>query len=388
MKTPFTLPKGIRASILNALGGALAAGLLAGCQFPSPRQFDPRPLASTVTNMQVVVITNRITPDLLQAPTNLFTLGPGDLIEVELVDDLTSRSLLSVGPDGKIYFNLLPGIDVWGLTLSQAKELLEQKLSTYMREKPQIVITLRDMESKKMWLLGRFVAPGVYPMTNSVTLLEAIYSAGGPLNASSSPEATKDFSTYGADDNLADLRHSFVLRNGNPLPVDFPRLFKGDLTQNIYIQPDDFIYLPPATATRIHVIGAVTLPGKQPYVRNMTLSAAIAAAGGVAYSSYERQTAIVRGSLQQPRIAIVNFRDIVRGKAGDVLLEPGDIVYVPLEPYRLLTHYLNVITRTFVSSVAINEGARAAINNPTTTTGILIPYGSTTTTTTTGTIVK
>ena len=69
--------------------------------------------------------------------------------------------------------------------------------------------------------------------------------------------------------------------------------------------------------------------------------------------------AIVRGSLTEPKIAVVDYKEIVKGKAPDVLLEPGDIVYVPFSPYRTLVKYADLILKTFVQTVAINEGARA-----------------------------
>lgn len=367
----------------SAISGALkcAASLLAllfvcGCQFPGPRTFNARaPLTAGVS--ETVAFTNQVTPDLLQGSATLFTLGPGDVIEVEIVGDMASHSILVVGPDGKIYFNLLPGLDVWGLTLEQARALLEGELGKYMREKPQVGITLRAVESKKIWLLGRFLAPGVYPLTNSMSLLEAVYMAGGPATLSSTPEFTRDYATYNSDDNLADLGHSFVLRNGQLIPVDFLRLLRGDLSQNIQLHPDDFVYLPPAASQRIYVIGAVGVPQREPYVRNMTLAMAIANAGGTLRDSYERQVAIVRGSLTRPEIALIDYNEIVRGRAADVVLQSGDIVYVPYEPYRILKKYFDVIATTFVSSVAINEGARAALRSPAPTSGILIPFGST-----------
>ena len=66
--------------------------------------------------METVARTNQINPEWLKAPTNLFTLGPGDKLEIELLDDPTSKTTATVGPDGKIYFQLLSGLDVWGLT--------------------------------------------------------------------------------------------------------------------------------------------------------------------------------------------------------------------------------------------------------------------------------
>src|SRR6267378_1419652 len=123
------------------------------------------------------------------------------------------RPATVVGPDGKIYFNLLPGLDVWGLTLAQTRELLEKELGKYLSQ-PQIGVALRSVASQHVWLLGRLNRPGIYPMTGPTTLLEAIALAGG-TSRSLSQVTTEE---------LADLRHSFVVREGQFLPVNFYRL--------------------------------------------------------------------------------------------------------------------------------------------------------------------
>src|SRR5213075_3544856 len=157
-----------------------------------------------------------------------------DRLEIEVIGDPASRTITIVGPDGKIYFSLLPGIDVWGATLAQAKALLEQEFAKYVREKPQVGIVLRGIESKRVWILGRVQAPGVYAMTTPLTLLEALSMAGGTMSLAN----YQDQEAAGISEDLADLNHSFVIRQGKLLPVDFAGLLKnGDMTQNIYLQP-------------------------------------------------------------------------------------------------------------------------------------------------------
>ncbi|MDQ6633109.1 MAG: polysaccharide biosynthesis/export family protein, partial [Verrucomicrobiota bacterium] len=272
--------------ILALLGFTL---ILVGCQHPGPR-FEPRPLAlqSATNQFQTVAFTNRVHKEWLQMPTNEFTLGPGDKLEIEILNDpkvadpnsaefQSSRVSTSVGPDGKIYFSLLPGLDVWGLTLNQTRDLIEKELSKYIRQTPLVAITLRGVESKRIWLLGRFQTPGVYPMTAPMTLLEALSLGGGTLNFSGNNRET--LASLGEE--LADLRRSFIIRQGKMLPIDFQRLLKeGDLSQNIYLQPDDFVYLPGATAREIYTMGALAQPKQLPYVEKMTLVSAIAGAGG------------------------------------------------------------------------------------------------------------
>ena len=131
------------------------------------------------------------------------------------------------------------------------------------------------------------------------------------------------------------------------------------MSQNIYLQPDDFVYFPSSVSRDIYVLGAVRTPKAVPRQHN-TLIGAIAEAGGPIKNAYLSQVAIVRGSLDSPKIAVLNYNEIITGKAPNVLLEPRDIVYVPYSPYRFLTKYLDLILLTFVRAVAINEGARAA----------------------------
>ena len=360
---------------MTKLAGAVILLLcITGCQHPGPR-FDPHAkFTMPAVSLEVVGQTNQISPEWLKPPADLFTLGPGDKLEIELLDDPLSKTVTTVGPDGKIYFHLVSGVDVWGLTLAEAKATIEKELAKYIRDRTQVGLTLKAVESKRVWLLGRLQAPGVYPMPAPMTLLEAISRAGGTLSLT----GTRDLAQGGfSTEDVADLKRSFVIRKGQLLPVDFYRLLKeGDLSQNIYLQPDDLVYLPAAAAKEIYVLGAVVQPRAVPYTENISLIAAIANAQGILRDAFHWNVAIVRGSLSQPRVALVDYKAIAKGQAPDVRLEPQDIVFVPFKPYRFLSKYADIAMQTFVSSVAINEGARAAVHTEAAPAGVFIPLSS------------
>src|SRR3954463_7434747 len=61
----------------------------------------------------------------LKPSTAEFTLGPGDRLAIDVGGEASSRVETVVGPDGKIYYEMLSGIDVWGQTLAQARTALE-----------------------------------------------------------------------------------------------------------------------------------------------------------------------------------------------------------------------------------------------------------------------
>jgi len=309
----------------------------------------------------------------------MFTIGPGDSVEIEILGTPTSRAVASVGPDGKIYYHLLPGLDVWGLTLKQTREVMEKQLAKYLTD-PQVSLTLRTVGSKYVWLLGRLNKPGVYPLAAPTTLLESIAAAGGTSRSLSQVES----------EELADLRHSFVVRQGQFIPVDFRRLLReGDTSQNIFLQPDDFVYVASVLAQEVYVLGAVKNPRALPYTERTTLVSAIAAGAGMeryewvsaggsdpgpfTKDAYLSHVAIVRGSLSTPQLTVVDYNAIVKGRARDVRLEPGDIVYVPNSPFTTLKRYLNIILNTFAATTAANEGIRVA--GGTASVGVAVPVG-------------
>jgi polysaccharide export outer membrane protein len=347
--------------------GICGVGLMfaAGCRTAPTATFDAR---DSTAGKAATAINGRakLDPVLLKPPTTPFTLGPGDVIDVEILGDATSRSQLAVGPDGKVYFNLLPGLDVTGLTTGEAKALFEKELTKYVST-AQVSVSLRAVGSKHVWLLGRLSKPGIYAMNGQVTLLEAVAQAGGTLQSTSLSDGAAD---------LADLRRSFVIRNGEMLPVDFGKLFReSDMMQNIYLQADDLVYFPGAGAKEVYVIGAVKTSRSVPFKDNMTIISALAATGGMLGTAYPTHVAIVRGSLTQPEVAIVDYQAIVKGKATDVLLEPQDIIFVPDSPYKTLNKYIDMILHTFVGTVAANEGINAIDPNAGSV-GINVPVGT------------
>jgi len=337
-----------RTTLLFVLAASLAC--LTGCEnnsLPVARQGAPAPVAAELNSLAPLALD----PALLKASDKVFRLGPGDTMDIEVMGDTATRSTVTVGPDGRIYYNMLPGLDVWGLTLSEASEHIGAELKRFIREKPAVTITLRSVASQQIWVLGRLSHPGVYPLGSPTSLLDVVVEAGGlgvntPVGGTSSEDA--------------DLSRSFLIRNGHHVPVDFQRLLReGDISQNVYLEPGDFIYVPPLRSSQVHILGAVLQPRSERMTGALTVIQAIAMAGGSVPGACLTNVAILRGSLANPQIAIVAVNQVLGGKAPDVRLEPGDIVYVPYSPQRVLERYVDLILDTFVRTVGVNEGAYA-----------------------------
>jgi protein involved in polysaccharide export with SLBB domain len=253
---------------------------------------------------------------------------------------------------------------------------LEDGLKEYYRETPRVNLTLSEVGSKRVWVLGRLGSPGLYPLNGPTTLLDAISAAGGPASGQTVAQLSTGGTVTMANPlrTSGDLTQAFVVRKGRPLPVNLQRLLQeGDMSQNIYLEPDDLIYLPSPRSQEIYVLGAVAQARAVRIPGQATLVSAIASAGGTGPNAHLTNVAVVRGGVSNPAIAVYDYKAIVTGQEPDVRLEPNDIVYVPRTPYHVLARYLDLIVTTFVRTVGVNAGARAA--NVDTNINVSVPVG-------------
>jgi len=87
----------------------------------------------------------------------------------------------------------------------------------------------------------------------------------------------------------------------------------------------------PSSEYQVYVLGEVRSPGVFPIQGEMTLLEAITLAGTPTKEAYLDKIHIVRGGLKEPTILSINLNNIIkRGQVNkDIVLKPGDIVYVP-----------------------------------------------------------
>lgn len=321
------------------------------CQQEIPKgQFDARGADGAVRNLTFTNVKSRRKLDskLLAPPSDPFILGPGDIIEIEIAEVTGTLARTFVMPDGMVYYNLAGGVRAEGLTQAEfAKKIKEALKRDYTN--PVVNVSLVEVRSRRYWILGRVFNPGIYPLRQPTTLLEAVSQSGGLF--------TSRFS--GTTQELADLSNSVVIRNGDILPVNFEKLIKsGDTSQNIYLRHNDFIYIPSATSSTVLLLGAVTSPMAVGYKDSLTLIECIAQGKGPTKDAHLDEVVIVRGSLEKPVAAIVNLKAILTGKETNVLLQPGDIVWIPNRPLGLLESTVNLVFRDLARSYAAGEGAR------------------------------
>jgi protein involved in polysaccharide export with SLBB domain/capsular polysaccharide biosynthesis protein len=328
--------------------GCLVLSLALGISGASARQPNP-PAGATptpaVAPAPAVPGTNAsfsVTPAQRADWQRRLTLGPGDILSFSLYGqpELT-KSDVFIGPDGRVGFLEAQNILAAGLTVDELRTNIDQQLSQYRRS-PRTIITPALYQSKKYYMLGKVVVRGAYSLDRPITIVEAVARARG-LETGLSDRNTLD---------IADFQKSFLMRKGKRIPINFDRLFEqGDLSQNIPIEPEDYLYFPAANLKEVYVLGEVQFPGVVTYTPELTAIGALAARGGFNTRAYKSRVLVIRGSLNNPQHFIVDTKAIMAGGAQDLRLQPKDIVYVSSRPFIRVEELADLAATAFIQSV-------------------------------------
>jgi polysaccharide export outer membrane protein len=264
-----------------------------------------------------LAIVTAILPGLAPSETAFakeYVIGAADVIAISVLDNKDLETVASVTPGGKIAVPLVGDIQAAGLTVSELTDQLTREFAKKVKS-PQVTVSLREVNSYRIYFLGRVGKPGILTSKSEVTLLQALSMAGGIQDG-------------------ADLTQAYVARGTERVPVDFIKLLRnGDLSQNITLNPDDTVVIPDNPQNVIYVTGEVKTPGMLPFVKERdwtALKAVVYVGGFTQYASKGKSYLIREGGGGKTTIPI-DFNDLMRNpEAGkDIPLIPGDILVVP-----------------------------------------------------------
>jgi protein involved in polysaccharide export with SLBB domain/capsular polysaccharide biosynthesis protein len=268
------------------------------------------------------------------------TLGPGDILSFSLFDEpVLSHTEITIGPDGRISFLEAQDVLASGLTVDGLREKVDEALGKYRRS-PHAIITPIAYKSKKYYVLGKVVQRGVYTLDRPTTVLEALARAKGIENGQ------VDYDIV----DVADLQHAFLMRQNKRIPVDFEKLFEsGDLSQNVQIEPGDYLYFPSADVKQVYVLGEVSLPGPVTFRPELSMLGAISARGGFNEKAFKSHVLVVRGSLNHPETFVTGL-GTTADTMHDFKLQPNDIIYVSWRPFYRGEQLLDLAATAFVQA--------------------------------------
>lgn len=272
------------------------------------------------------------------------TLGPGDVLRLSIFGEpqLTDEQVI-VQPDGRISYLEARDVRAAGATIDELRERLDQELGKYRRS-ARTMVTPVEFRSKTYHVMGLVAQKGAFTLSRPMTVVEAVARAGG-------------FETGFAEGGvveMVDLSRAFLVRDGKRQEVNFERLFNsGDLSQNVAVEPGDYLYFPPAELQQVFVLGEVVHPGPATLMDQGTSLRAIAMRGGFSPHAWRDRVLVVRGSLTAPKPITVNLSDVMNGRTPDVTLEPRDIVYVSSRPWWKAEELLDEAASAFTKAVVV-----------------------------------
>jgi protein involved in polysaccharide export with SLBB domain len=115
---------------------------------------------------------------LTEGPAREYRINPGDQLELKFFYNAELNELVTVRPDGRISLQLVNEIKVAGLTPAELREQLKEIYSKDI-DNPEIAVIVRTFSAQRVYVDGEVTKPGLVPLTDLMTTMQAISQAGG-----------------------------------------------------------------------------------------------------------------------------------------------------------------------------------------------------------------
>ncbi len=155
-------------------------------------------------------------------------LGVGDTFEVRVFGEAELTGTYRVSGEGTITFPLAGQIKVEGLDPQIAAKKIAERLADGILRNPQVTVLVKEQSSKKVVVMGQVSKPGTFPYTPTMTIIEAITTAGG-------------FTQISAKNDTTITR----LNGGQKTTIKVPVADIGEgKAKNVFLRPGDIISVP------------------------------------------------------------------------------------------------------------------------------------------------
>lgn len=251
-------------------------------------------------------------PDLNIPTPKDYILSAGDELLINVWGDSELNLKLRISPDGTVLIPNLGPVAVSGLTISAAENRLRQELSQIMSTLSSngqgntfVSLSLSQIRSLKVNIVGEVESPGTYTLPSFATLFNALYMAGGV-------------------NNIGSLRSIKVFRNSKQVAdLDvYDYLLHGKYNTNIRLEENDMIMVGPYDRLAI-VRGKVKRNRIFELRKGETLQQLLDMAGGFTGEAFKKEVQVKRKSDTRYQIATVPDN-----KYASFLMQDGDVVQI------------------------------------------------------------
>lgn len=241
----------------------------------------------------------------LSTPQN-YRLGPGDEVIIDIWGASENTIRQEISPDGYINIPNLGLVYLNNKSIDEADALLQEELrKIYADEANQIKISLGNIRTIQVNVMGEVMFPGTYTLTSFSTVFHALYSAGGVSN-------------------IGSLRNVKVARAGKTAATldIYEYIMKGKIQDDIRLQEGDVIIVPPYEAL-VKITGKVKRPMRYEMKENESIATLIAYAGDFTADAYKKTIQVVRQDGIEYSVATVDEKNYTTFQMKD-----GDAVSV------------------------------------------------------------
>ena len=253
-------------------------------------------LSGTVFGREIFSNKNLSFEPNLNVPTPKgYVLSAGDELLINVWGDSELNLKLKVSPEGTILIPNLGPVSVSGLTIETAENRIRQELGRIMSTlsgdtdgaNTFVSVSLSQIRSIKVNIVGEVVAPGTYTLPSFATLFNALYAAGGV-------------------NEIGSLRGIKVYRNSKEVAkLDvYDYLLNGKYNTNIRLEENDMVIVSPYDQLAV-VRGKVKRNRIFEMKKGETLSQLLNMAGGFTGDAYKKDVRIKRKAGSRYQIATV-----------------------------------------------------------------------------------
>ncbi len=269
-----------------------------------------------------------------------YRIGPGDMLDIRVFNrPQFSRDAVRVDSSGMIRMPLIEGeIRAACRTESELAAEITTRYLEYLRS-PQVDVFIKEYNSQPVAVIGAVRLPSRFQLTRRVRLLELLTFAGGLADNAGRLVQIVHTGTGSSCDAAVENAATSGLDN-----YKLSETLQGDEQANPFVQPGDVVSIP--EAEQVFVVGNVIRPSAIALKEPITVTRAIAMAGGVMPDTKKDRVRIVRqtpGTTAKTEI-YVDLKAIDKRQAEDVVLLAGDIVDVPVSSGKqLLKSFLGAV---------------------------------------------
>ena len=238
---------------------------------------------------------------------NDYTLGPGDVLRVQLWGKENQQLELPVSRDGTLSFPQSGPQTVAGLTFDQAREQIKKRVSEqYIGV--QASVSLGELRSMRVFVLGEARNAGSYTVSSLSTITNALYVSGGIKRTGS----------------LRQIQHKRDGKLVGELDL-YDLLLAGDTSGDNRLQPGDVIFIPPV-GDRVGIDGEVYRPALYELKNDTNLQELVNLAGGLTPQAYPQLVRIERNN--DDFLRIIAEANLTTPKGRQAKVKPGDRIEV------------------------------------------------------------